>query len=131
MPTSPVSQSLQSCQADEAVASCVRVSSPRPAQLRARLQPGRLCRVGPVLERANRSEIDLEVRRIIETAETRARQVLELRREALEEITARLIDRETIDAAEPQEILKLNSRVPSDPQFSRRRPAYEDERISR
>ena len=50
-------------------------------------------------------EIDLEVRRIIEAAETRAREVLETRRETLEQITARLIDRETIDAAELQEIL--------------------------
>jgi cell division protease FtsH len=54
-------------------------------------------------------EIDLEVRRIIASAEARAREVLESRRETLEQITARLIDQETIDAAELQEILKLNS----------------------
>jgi cell division protease FtsH len=45
-------------------------------------------------------EIDLEVRKIVEQAETRARQILSERRDILDRIAARLIETETIDGAE-------------------------------
>jgi cell division protease FtsH len=51
-------------------------------------------------------EIDLEVRRIIDEAQARARIILEQHRQTLDEIAARLIERETIDAAELNEILE-------------------------
>ncbi|MGC8641221.1 MAG: hypothetical protein ACP5XB_15245 [Isosphaeraceae bacterium] len=50
-------------------------------------------------------EIDLEVRRIIEEAQARARRVLEERRSELDRIATRLIDQETIDAAELERLL--------------------------
>ncbi|MGO9597530.1 MAG: ATP-dependent zinc metalloprotease FtsH [Isosphaeraceae bacterium] len=50
-------------------------------------------------------EIDLEVRRIVDEAHTRAREILEDRRGTLEKIAERLIERETIDARELSEIL--------------------------
>ena len=51
-------------------------------------------------------EIDLEVRRIIEEAQARARTILQDHRETLDEIAARLIEQETIDAAELKAILE-------------------------
>jgi cell division protease FtsH len=50
-------------------------------------------------------EIDLEVRRIIDDAQARARRILENRRDRLDEIAARLMDQETMDAAELNQIL--------------------------
>jgi cell division protease FtsH len=50
-------------------------------------------------------EIDLEVRRITQQAENRARAILEARRAALDRIAARLIEKETIDAAELKELM--------------------------
>jgi len=50
-------------------------------------------------------EIDLEVRRIIDEAQARARIILQDHRDALDEIAARLIEQETIDAAELKLIL--------------------------
>ncbi|HKM53970.1 MAG TPA: ATP-dependent zinc metalloprotease FtsH, partial [Isosphaeraceae bacterium] len=50
-------------------------------------------------------EIDLEVRRIVDEAHTRAREILEDRRGTLEKIAERLIERETIDARELGEML--------------------------
>jgi cell division protease FtsH len=51
-------------------------------------------------------EIDLEVRRIIDEAQVKARNILQDHRETLDVIAARLIDQETIDAAELREILE-------------------------
>ncbi len=53
-------------------------------------------------------EIDLEIRRIIEEAQARARAILVEHRRTLDEIAARLMDQETIDAAELQQILETN-----------------------
>ncbi len=50
-------------------------------------------------------EIDLEVRRIIDEAQARARIILQDHRETLDEIAARLIEQETVDAAELKTIL--------------------------
>lgn len=50
-------------------------------------------------------EIDLEVRKILETCLTRTRDVLTRRQPALEAIADRLVERETIDSVELQEIL--------------------------
>jgi cell division protease FtsH len=51
-------------------------------------------------------EIDLEVRRIIDEAQSTARTILNEHLEILREIAAYLIERETIDAAELKEILE-------------------------
>lgn len=50
-------------------------------------------------------EIDLEVRQILDDCLATTRQIVQRRRDALEAITTRLMERETIDAAELQEIL--------------------------
>jgi cell division protease FtsH len=50
-------------------------------------------------------EIDLEVRRIIEEAQSRAKRILADRRKTLEAIAGRLIAQETIDSVELQEML--------------------------
>lgn len=50
-------------------------------------------------------EIDLEVRRIIEEAQARSRRVLEERRSTLDRIATRLVEQETIDAAELERLL--------------------------
>ncbi len=50
-------------------------------------------------------EIDLEVRKIIDDATFSVRGVLQTRREALEEIALRLMEREVIDSRELREIL--------------------------
>ena len=55
-------------------------------------------------------EIDLEVRRIIEEAPARARRVLEEQRPALDRIATRLVEQETIDAAELERLLSTGAR---------------------
>lgn len=50
-------------------------------------------------------EIDLEVRRIVDEALAKARRILVERRDALDRLTDRLIERETVDAEELDEIL--------------------------
>jgi cell division protease FtsH len=50
-------------------------------------------------------EIDLEVRRILEEGLAKTREIIHRRRDALEAITERLLEQETIDSAELQEIL--------------------------
>jgi cell division protease FtsH len=57
-------------------------------------------------------EIDEEVRRIIDESLDRARQILESRRAALEALTRRLMDVESIDAAELKRIVEENSPGP-------------------
>ena len=51
-------------------------------------------------------EIDVEIRRIIDTATERVRGILRARREALEAIASRLIEKEVIDARELQTLLE-------------------------
>ncbi len=60
-------------------------------------------------------EIDLEVRRIIEEAQARARTILQEHRHSLDAITARLIDQETIDAAQLDQILVRSEGQNTDP----------------
>lgn len=55
---------------------------------------------------ATAREIDQEVRRIIEEALGRSRQILEVRREALEKLTQRLIQDESIDSLEFEAIMQ-------------------------
>jgi cell division protease FtsH len=50
-------------------------------------------------------EIDLEIRALLDDCLARTRQILVARRPALEAMTARLLDQETIDAAEAKAIL--------------------------
>ena len=50
-------------------------------------------------------EIDLEVRRLLDESQAAAHRILADRRDALEAITAALLERESIDAAELQAIL--------------------------
>lgn len=57
-------------------------------------------------------EIDLEVRRIVEDSQIRARTILERRRQTLERIAERLIEQETLDAAEVNEILAAGCDLP-------------------
>jgi cell division protease FtsH len=57
-------------------------------------------------------EIDEEVRRIIEEAMEKVRHILETRRSALEAITRRLIEVESIDSDELQRILAEADPVP-------------------
>jgi cell division protease FtsH len=57
-------------------------------------------------------EIDEEVRRIINEAIDRVRQILETRRPALEGLAARLIEKEVIDSVELKEIIEQNSPSP-------------------
>jgi cell division protease FtsH len=54
---------------------------------------------------ATAREIDLEVRRIVDEAQNRARSVLENRRSTLDQIATRLIEQETIDAAQLDQLL--------------------------
>jgi cell division protease FtsH len=57
-------------------------------------------------------EIDEEIRRIIEEAIEKVRQILATRRNALEAMTRRLIDVESIDSEELAEIIELHSPGP-------------------
>jgi len=57
---------------------------------------------------ATAREIDLEVRKIIDDALNAVRQILSDRREALEAVARRLIDKEVIDGVELREILESN-----------------------
>ena len=50
-------------------------------------------------------EIDLEIRQIIDTATEKVRGILRARREALEAIARRLIEKEVIDARELRQLL--------------------------
>ena len=62
-------------------------------------------------------EIDLEVRKLIDDATQFVRELLLHRREALEAIARRLIEKEVIDAGELREILdrhNVNGRVASE-----------------
>jgi cell division protease FtsH len=54
---------------------------------------------------ATAREIDLEVRRIVDEAQTQARSVLEDRRSILDLVATRLIEQETIDAAQLDQLL--------------------------
>ena len=54
-------------------------------------------------------EIDLEVRRVLEQAQATTRQIVQDRRATLEEITRMLMERDTIDAAELQDVLDRHS----------------------
>ncbi len=53
-------------------------------------------------------EIDLEVRRVLDESQNRTRDLLERRREALEEITRLLMERESLDASELQAAIDRN-----------------------
>src|SRR5262249_5963003 len=53
-------------------------------------------------------EIDLEVRRLLDEATREVRQILVERREALEGIAQRLVEREVIDARELRALLELH-----------------------
>jgi cell division protease FtsH len=57
-------------------------------------------------------EIDEEIRRIIDEAIEKVRQILATRRNALEAMTRRLIDVESIDSEELAEIIELHSPGP-------------------
>ncbi len=57
-------------------------------------------------------EIDMEVRKIIEDATEVVRGILEVRREALEAVAQRLIEKEVIDGDELREVLELHSPGP-------------------
>ena len=57
-------------------------------------------------------EIDEEVKRIIDDAIERVRNILEVRRPALDALAARLIEKEVIDAEELKEIIEQNSPSP-------------------
>ena len=57
-------------------------------------------------------EIDQEVRRIIDEGIERVKHILEVRREALEALTRKLIEVESIDAAELKRLIDENCRVP-------------------
>jgi cell division protease FtsH len=56
-------------------------------------------------------EIDLEVRRILDEALADTRMLITSRRAALEEITRILVDRETIDAAELEDVIQRHPAV--------------------
>ncbi|WP_165226230.1 ATP-dependent zinc metalloprotease FtsH [Aquisphaera insulae] len=57
-------------------------------------------------------EIDLEIRRIMDEAEARARAILETRRATLERISAELIERETLDGGALERILAESHPAP-------------------
>jgi cell division protease FtsH len=57
-------------------------------------------------------EIDEEVRRIIDESIEKVKHILECRREALEALTRRLIEVESVDSEELKRIIEENSRVP-------------------
>lgn len=57
-------------------------------------------------------EIDLEIRRIIDEANTTVREILTQRREALEHLTRKLVEREIMDAHELKSILNEHPAAP-------------------
>ncbi|MGQ9505788.1 MAG: ATP-dependent zinc metalloprotease FtsH [Thermogutta sp.] len=61
---------------------------------------------------ATAEEIDREIRRILDEALQRTRRILETRRQALEALAQRLIEKEVIDQDELQEIVEANSPGP-------------------
>jgi cell division protease FtsH len=61
---------------------------------------------------ATAEEIDREIRRILDEAFQRARRILEIRRQALEALAQRLIEKEVIDQDELREIVEANSPGP-------------------
>jgi cell division protease FtsH len=61
---------------------------------------------------ATAEEIDREIRRILDEALQRARRILETRRQALEALAQRLIEKEVIDQDELREIVEANSPGP-------------------
>ncbi len=58
-------------------------------------------------------EIDQEVRRIVEQSMEKAGEILRTRRQALEALADRLIEKEVIDTAELREVMEANSPGPS------------------
>ncbi len=71
-------------------------------------------------------EIDQEVRRIIDTASGKTREILQARRTALDALAERLIDKEVIDADELRQIVEQHSPSPSivpGTEAPRKRPA--------
>jgi cell division protease FtsH len=59
-------------------------------------------------------EIDLEIRKIVESATNEVREILTARRAALETIAQRLIDQEVIDGDELRAILLAHGAPPSE-----------------
>jgi cell division protease FtsH len=57
-------------------------------------------------------EIDQEVRRILDEANERVRHILEVRRSALEALTRRLIEVESVDGSELKKIMEANTHGP-------------------
>ncbi len=57
-------------------------------------------------------EIDEEVRRIVDTAMTKVRRILETRRGALEAVTSRLIECEVMDGEELRSIVEAATATP-------------------
>lgn len=57
-------------------------------------------------------EIDLEVKRIIDEAVERVRDILSDRRVLLEKLSARLVEKEVIDATELKEVIEQFSPTP-------------------
>jgi cell division protease FtsH len=54
-------------------------------------------------------EIDLEVRRIVEEAQSLVREILNEHRQALEKLSERLLDKEVLDAQELKEVMDATS----------------------
>ena len=71
--------------------------------------------VSPETER----EIDLEVRRIVDAAETRAMDILTEHKDKLVKLAEELLERETMNADEVYELLDLPKRVLSDEPFKK------------
>jgi cell division protease FtsH len=57
-------------------------------------------------------EIDEEVKRIIDESMEKVRQILASRKEVLEALSKRLIEREVIDGVELKEIIEATSQIP-------------------
>jgi cell division protease FtsH len=76
--------------------------SPVVGRLNYLREPGRAEPVGSDQKWSEQTarEIDLEVRRIVSEAQTRAREILEEKRAVLDRIAARLVEQETLDSAE-------------------------------
>jgi cell division protease FtsH len=76
-------------------------------------------------------EIDQEVKRIVDEAIDKARHILETRRDSLEALAKRLIEKEVIDADELKSIIDASSRspviVPGTDTERKRVPAAEEE----